>query len=175
MDYGKFPWLETDEREGKVKLHWNSGVFTRRRSCGLAREWMADFHRVLSAGVASSQVGLLPTDQVVLGVTMLRMGLRWRHLTRTHNHPVSRYILNQTESAPLTAAKIVRYHESTLPAHWDLFVERMRRDQPHIADWLVAVGALRERVGLSRRLSGSAVQWWRRRQYRAFETRCRRY
>jgi hypothetical protein len=131
----ELPWITTDVGQERIRLYFNSGVFTYRRGTGFADEYLKMCLDVLDARFGFQGNGEHYTDQLVLGLTMLKAGLRWRQLDHTYNFAVASFLDTPTP-ADLRAARVLHYHDGMGPHHWPALLEQLRETHPAAHAWL---------------------------------------
>ena len=82
------PWIVTETDNKKIRLYFNSGVFVFRRGNNFAAEFLSDCRKILREKISSKNAGIFFTDQVALGLTAFRLGLRYKKLSHDHNYAV---------------------------------------------------------------------------------------
>jgi hypothetical protein len=175
LDLVKFPWIVTETEKARIRLYWNSGVFTWRRGLDLGRHFLDDCERLLASKVASAEAGIFFTDQVALGLTMLRRGLRWRALPHTCNFALGTKIMEQIDPAGVGSASLLHYHDGLWPGGWEGTLRLLRQRRPDVHDWLVSHGPARNPAPWASRALGRVLRWQRDRNVAAYEAECRRY
>lgn len=162
----ELPWLSTGDGH-RIRFYWNSGLYVYRRSTGFGGEFTADFERSLDDRIARSHDQVHHTDQVVLGLTVLRLGLRWRAIPDTNNFPVLSFLPENFDPVKVEPVDVLHYHDSMAPDLWPSLLRTLEPAHPGVHDWLAELGpiedpasrgarafreGLRIKRGLSRRL-----------------------
>lgn len=143
VELDELPWVVTEGDQERIRLYWNSGLFTFRVDSGMADDYLS-----LNVDLLDSRVGTVTnkhqyTDQVALGLSMARLDMRWRALPHAYNYGVSRW--HPDEPSKLAETRVVHFHDSLSPDFFDEFVRRLRVDHPEVAEWIAAVGPLPDR------------------------------
>jgi hypothetical protein len=175
LDVDALPWVVTEQEGTRIRLYWNSGVFAWRRSTGFARHYLEDCERLLASKVASKEAGIYFTDQVSLGVTMLRLGLRWRPLSYEYNYALGSTIGHLYDAGKLRATRVLHYHDVFWPHYWDQMMPRLKEVRPDVHDWMQRHGPLRNPAPWPNRALARAFTHRRERKVAAYEATCRRY
>jgi hypothetical protein len=137
MDVDELPWITTDVEQARIRLYFNSGAFSYRRGIGFSDLYMEMCQKALDAHFGFEGNGEHYTDQLVLGLTMLEAGLRWRQLPHTHNFAVASF-LPAPDAADLAAARVLHYHDGMGPHHYATLLEQLRDVHPEVFSWLSA-------------------------------------
>lgn len=133
------PWLTTGDGH-RIRFYVNAGVFAYRRSPGLGAALVADFERCLSHGVARSHDEVHYIDQVILGLTVLRLGLAWRDVPSTCNFPVLSHLPDNYDPALVAPVSVLHYHDSMTPEWWPTLLATLAASHPEVYDWLAPLG-----------------------------------
>lgn len=163
------PWVVTYMEGLRIRLYWNSGIYAYRTGTGFAAGYLDDCFKVLGANEGFASNGEHNIDQVLLGLTVARLNLRWRHLPNSHNYPVTPALSRQMNSREFLEAAIIHYHDSLQPAHFGAFVRQLQRADPDCAGWLESLGPITDNRPLHWRALSEVLRVWRgtyRRRYR---------
>jgi hypothetical protein len=79
-DADDLPWLCTGDGH-RIRFYWNAGLYVYRRATRFGREFLSDFKIFLDRQVARTHSQVHFMDQVVLGLTVIRLGLAWKQLS----------------------------------------------------------------------------------------------
>jgi hypothetical protein len=169
------PWVVTEQEQERIRLYWNSGVFVWRRGAGFAQRYLADCEKLLASKVASTTAGIFFTDQVSLGLTMLRMGLRWRALSYEYNYAVGSKMGHLFDPAKLRATRLLHHHDVFWPHYWHQILPRLKEQRPDVHDWVEQHGPLRNPAAWPSRTLGRALRFVRDRKVIAYEATCQRF
>jgi hypothetical protein len=140
LDLDNLPWVRTEQEGERIRLYWNSGLFVFRRDSGLADDYLRLNIDLLDSRVGTVSNRLQYNDQVALGLSMLRCGLRWRALGHSHNYGVSKW--HPYLAQGVERARIIHYHDSLSPEFYPDFVDQVGRHHADTAAWLSERGPL---------------------------------
>ena len=168
----QLPWV-TDERTGvPIRLYFNSGVFTYRRSTDFARLWHDATIKLLEGRVRLDQRdGLVFHEQIALGLAALDAGLTYRAFGDRCNWPIGKHLPH--DRAKFAAATVLHYHGYMWPDGWDRLLGHLRVDYPAVHDWLAPLGPVHYSPPLPVRAAKKVLDASRKRRSDAFETTCR--
>lgn len=172
MSLDDLPMVVTATEGIAIRWYCNSGIFTYRRASGFGRAFLDDCLRLLAARVASRQAGIFFTDQVVMGLTALRLGLRFAALPFSHNQTIGSKSQAPTDTETLSQAAILHYHDALWPHFWPTLLERLEPARPDVVAWLRRDGPMANPASLAARIMGKALALWRTRQKRAYIGGC---
>jgi hypothetical protein len=133
------PWLTTGDGH-HIRFYWNAGLFVYRRASRFGREFVDDFERAMRDGVARNHAQVHGLDQVILGLTVLRLGLAWRAVPDTCNFPVISFLPDNFDPTKVEPVTILHYHDSMSPELFSRLLEAIRPGHRAVADWLSASG-----------------------------------
>ena len=170
IDLDRLPWLHTQEEGEKIRLYWNSGLFAFRRSSGMAEDYLKMNLELLDSRVGTVATKLQYNDQVALGLSMVRTGLRWRPLSHAHNYGVSRW--HPSDPGELAQACIVHYHDSLASDFFPELVLRITASHPEVGAWLRSMGSL-PRPGLGQAAIRESLRAVRSVRRHRFYRQCR--
>lgn len=160
------PWLETSDGR-RVRFYWNSGVFAYRRCTGFGKEYLNDCKIFLDRRVARTHSQVHFMDQVMLGLTVVRLEMNWGALTDSSNFPVCSFLPRNYDPSKVENVSVLHYHDSMNPDLWPKLLDTIGPSHPKIRAWLEPQGpvvipsstpswlgreALRLTRGLSRRM-----------------------
>lgn len=175
VDIDALPTVVTEFEGIGIRLYFNSGVFVYSKSTRLAQSYLEDCLRVLLARISSRFSGIFFTDQVILGLTVHRMGLRYRLLPVSHNLAMGSRVISPYREEALQNAKILHHHDAMWPGFWPVLMERLRRTHRPVHDWLARLGPLYNPSPLRYRLPGKLLASWRKHLEERYSTRCTVY
>jgi hypothetical protein len=150
-DVDDLPWLTTGDGN-RIRFYWNAGMFVYRRSSGFGGEFVVDFERAMDQGVSRNHAQVHGMDQVMLGLTVLRLGLAWREIPDTSNFTVIRFLPENFDPAKVKPVKVLHYHDSMAPDVWPTLLATLGESHPHVYDWLAPLGPVRDPASKPRRL-----------------------
>jgi hypothetical protein len=151
------PWLTTGDGH-RIRFYWNAGLFVYRRSSRFGSEFVADFERAMDEGVARNHAQVHGMDQVILGLTVLRLGLGWREVPDTSNFPVISFLPDNFDPAKVEPVDVLHYHDSMSPHLLPALLETLRPAHPEVAEWLAAEGPLVDPLSRPRRLLRESIR-----------------
>jgi hypothetical protein len=173
LPFESIPWIPVPRDTGRMRLGWNGGVFAWRRDRGFARAWDANCRAVMDRRIASATAGFWLTEQLLVGLTMLKLNLRWRELPRAFNFSVTRHVMDSPEGiAALPDARLIHYHDSMWKAGFPRFVSVLKQHRPELHAWVAPQGPLNADTGLLTRARIGLVRRWRNRRLKSFESTC---
>jgi hypothetical protein len=146
------PMIEEYNTGTRIRLYFNSGLFSYRRSTGFAEAYKACVLTALRSRLGFPYHYEHYTDQVVLGLCVLRQGLRWRALPASYNLAVDRSA-EELPDEKLARAKVLHYHKA-LEGDATAFLARLGDTHPDLASWMRPLGSLSDpRAPLARTAS----------------------
>lgn len=173
IDIQKLPWIESQPEKIPIRLYWNSGVFVYRRSTNFAKHYLQTFLQLCDAQIASKNCGFFFNDQVVLGLTVMKMGLNWDTLPYSHNFALgSKVPTDWYDGDKLETAKIIHYHDAMWDWFWNKFLEILRPTQPEVITWLEKLGAMKNEAPVQWRATKKVLDFMRSRQELAYSKSC---
>lgn len=172
LSLDELPWVVTCDQNERIRLQWNSGVFSFRRGDGLAERYLENCFKVLDAGLSHHGAGVHFTDQVVLGLTMLQLGLTYRQLPFSHNRTMGDFVKNY-DMAGLKAARLLHYHNAMTPAYWPTMLDLLRETQPDACAWLQQLSPVTQDLPPAQHLLRQTLYVTRTLRRRMFVRRCR--
>jgi hypothetical protein len=133
------PWLETGDGL-RVRFYWNAGLYVYRRSTGFGREFLKDFKYFLDQRVARTHSQVHFMDQVVLGLTVVRLGMTWRGLPVSSNFPVCSFLPDNYDHRKVKDVNVLHFHDSMEPVYWPALLKTLAPNHPRIHAWLEPQG-----------------------------------
>jgi hypothetical protein len=133
------PWLVTGDGH-RIRFYWNAGLFVYRRSTEFGQEFLSDLRSFLNQRVAKTHLQVHAMDQVVLGLTVIRLGLNWKAIPDSSNFPVCSFLPENYNSSKVTNVSVLHFHDSMSPPLWDKFLQTIAPDHPRIHAWLAPQG-----------------------------------
>ena len=156
-DVADLPWLTTGDGH-RIRFYWNAGLFVYRSSTKFGREFVADFERAMAYGVAGNHAQVHGMDQVILGLTVLRLGLAWTEVPDTSNFPVISFLPDNFDPSKVEPVDVLHYHDSMSPELFPKLLATLEPGHPGVAEWLAAAGPLGDPLTRSRRLLGEGFR-----------------
>lgn len=133
------PWLETWDGH-RIRFYWNAGLFVYRRSTGFGTQFLSDLRLFLDRRVANNHIQVHAMDQVVMGLTVLRMAMKWQALPNSSNFSVCSFLPANYDSAKVFDVSVLHFHDSMSPALWDKMLATIEPGHPAIYGWLKPQG-----------------------------------
>ena len=167
IDYESLPWVTTEREQAHIKLYFNAGLFSYRRSTGFASALMDGVQRSLSAKVKSTTQGIALTEQMTLGLTVHRLGLKFETLPIEYNFAIGSKLQKAKLYDPMRIkdVKILHHHDALWPAFRPTLLEQLRATRPDVADWIQSTPPLSADLPVHHRLYNKSLGWLRRRRY----------
>jgi len=163
----ELPWLITGDGH-RVRFYWNAGLYVYRRSSQFGREFLSDFKNFLDQRVAKTHSQVHFMDQVVLGLTVIRLGLAWKALPDTSNFPVCSFLPENYDPAKVTDVSILHFHDSMNPKLWSKLLNTIAPAHPQIYDWLKPQGPVAPPASTSSWIGREVLRLGRGVQRRAY-------
>ena len=138
-DVDELPWLTTGDGHS-IRFYWNAGLFVYRRATSFGREFVSDFERAMVQGVARSHAQVHGMDQVILGLTVLRLGMGWKAVPDTNNFPVISFIPQNFDPVKVEPVDVLHYHDSMSPELLPKLIDTIAPAHPDVAAWLEQQG-----------------------------------
>ncbi|WP_152343682.1 glycosyltransferase family 2 protein [Afipia birgiae] len=138
-DADDLPWLQTGDGH-RIRFYWNAGLYVYRRKARFGREFLADFKTFLDRRVARTHSQVHFMDQVVLGLTVVRLGLAWRALPDSSNFPVCSFLPENYDGAKVADVSVLHFHDSMNPELWDKLLSTLAPAHPLVHQWLAPQG-----------------------------------
>jgi len=135
----ELPWVDIGNGQ-KLRFYWNAGLFVYRRSCRLGQEFLSDLRFFLDKRVGRNHLQVHAMDQVVLGLTVLRLGLKWQALPATSNFPLCSFLPANYDPCKVTDASVLHFHDSMNPELWSKLLQTIAPGHPGIHAWLEPQG-----------------------------------
>jgi hypothetical protein len=132
------PWLQTGDGH-RIRFYWNAGLYVYRRATGFGKEFLADFKTFLDRRVARTHSQVHFMDQVVLGLTVIRLGMAWRELPDSCNFPVCNFLPDNYDAAKVADVSVLHFHDSMNPEYWNKLLRTLDR-HPRVLEWLEPQG-----------------------------------
>jgi hypothetical protein len=136
MDVDELPWVTTELEGERIRLYFNSGVFSYRRGIGFSELYLELCTRMLNERFGFAANGEHYTDQFCLGLAMLKAGLRWRQLPYSLNFAVASYLPDEQTVPGFAEARLLHYHDSMEAHFWPELLRRLEQAHPEVHAWL---------------------------------------
>jgi hypothetical protein len=179
IDIDDLPWITTEMEKIPIRLYWNGGIFVYRRAKGYGQPYLDMCEQMLNAAIVdhdSSQkgTGVFVHEQISVGLTMFKMGLKWRALPHSHDFTMNSRSHDQWyQEEGLRSAKITHYHDCMWPWFWDEFIGCLKDTHPEVAQWLAPQGPLHNPAPWPSRTLAKALRTKRKWQEAAYTKTCR--
>jgi hypothetical protein len=142
IDIDRLPWITIGTEALRIRLLWNSGLYTYRRCTGFSEEYMKCCRKLLDARVVHKEAGSHFVDQIVLGLAQFRLGLKYRALPHSCNYQMEGWSGTTHPVSFLREATIIHYHNAMEPGPWPSFLAHLECAHPEVYRWLKAIGPL---------------------------------
>jgi hypothetical protein len=173
VDFASVPWIDGGEGRPPQKMFFNSGIFVWRRSTNFAQAYQHAFARLLRSRLSQADGTFHFIDQVILTPTVLGDQLRWCHLARDEHFMIFQGFIDGADAAPdMSGAQLLHYSKSLQPPFRQRFLERLRKELPHIHSFVTSSGDADIASGTWSPLL-SALRVWRGARWRLHGTRVR--
>jgi hypothetical protein len=136
------PWVTTLTERMRIRFYINGGVFTYRRGSGFAEARLEDYYKYLRAKMSRSHSEVHFLEQLMLGLTVHRLGLRWRLLPHSCNYGCYSKLLDWVDHEKLAAAQILHYHDMMDAEHWPVFCDLLEKSKHPLGAELLRFGPL---------------------------------
>lgn len=168
------PWLNTQMDCQRIRLYWNSGLFVYRRKTSFGKCHLETSMQLLDSRLAHHQAGFYFTDQIALGLAMVKMGLPWSALPYSYNYQISTLdVKTGYNQEQLKEVVILHYHDAMWPNSWPQFIKCMGETHPAVADWLAPLGPLKNETHFLWRSSTKILKSLRSQKEAEYEKLCR--
>ena len=109
---GEPPYVETSEREKRIRCYFNAGILAARRSSGYCAEWLELWQRLLAEEHFPDDK-MMVTDQVAISAAVARRPDRFVSLERTYNYNLHRrpFYSGGMDAVDLPDLVHVHYHQ----------------------------------------------------------------
>ncbi len=139
LELDSLPWLETSDQH-RIRFYWNGGVLAYRRESGFAAEYLRMCVKALDDRVAGTHSQTHFVEQVAVGLAVLRLQLRWRALSASHNFAVLRGKPERYDSEEIRDVRLLHFHDSMKPENWPLLLRSLEHRHPGVFAWLAPHG-----------------------------------
>jgi hypothetical protein len=156
LDPAEVPFIQEHNTGKRIRLYFNSGAFSYRKETGFARNYLNSVMRILEENIGFPEFHEHYTDQVVLGLAALKMGIRWKALSAGYNLAVDRPV-EELSDQDLASAVLLHYHKGLTGDGGALFA-RLHRAHPGLAAWLEPLGTIRDPRSPAQLLVGEGLR-----------------
>lgn len=167
IDLEALPWVTEHTEQQSLRLYWNSGIFTYRRSTEFGQRYLETCLQLIDGRRVPNVPGYFSigmNEQIGLGLAMFKAGLSWQSLPFSHNFTVSHRSKHSgwcCEVQQLKQAKILHYHDSLLPEHWGKFLSYLQDTHPAVAEWVAQLGPMTSFAPAHSRFMGKLLEQYR--------------
>jgi len=169
------PWVTTVVDRQRVRLYFNAGLFLYRRSADFGKRYLESVQKILRNHVSSHRTSIHYGEQVAFAVTIVAAGLRYRLLEFKYNYTMAHKFSHIYERGAFEDARLIHYHDSLWPKHWENHLRRMTEEGTSVAPWLSSRGPLRNPSPLPYRVAQKVLRSYRERQEDRYRAQCRVY
>ena len=106
---GPPPYVETAERQRRIRGYWNAGILAARRSSGYMSEWL-ELWLALQAEQHFPDGKMMVTDQVAIAAAVARRPDRFVNLGREFNYNIARRLFYKGDMQRADLSQIVHVH-----------------------------------------------------------------
>jgi hypothetical protein len=133
------PWVQTSDGQ-RIRFYVNSGLCVYRCSTSFGREYLASCKNFLKLRVARAHSQVHFMDQVMLGLTAIRLGLNWRTLPDSSNFPVCSFLPSNYHASKVADVTVLHFHDSMNPELWSRLLSTLGPAHGHVRAWLEPQG-----------------------------------
>lgn len=175
LNIDELPWLTTCVGPKRIRLYWNSGVFSYRSKTQLAHRYLNVCETLLRNNAGFPANGEHWLEQVSLGLAMTKAGLRWKELSHSHNYAVGSFLPPPWKLA-LDHVRILHYHDAMSSALWSQLLQSFGNARPAVRQWLDSIGYLQSAASPISRIVSEMLRIergvWRKRYRARLHSRC---
>lgn len=157
------PWVRAQREGVDIRLYFNSGIFSYRKTSRLALLYQQCMADLLNARVSSRVSNIYFSEQAALGLAVVKGGLHSKH-PHGYNYAVGRKITDLYEPDKVRHAKILHYHDAMWPEFWPTLMDRLKTDRPEVHAWLQTLGPLQNRATPMQKTIGKLLGTFRDRK-----------
>ena len=177
VELDDLPWVQTRQDKERIRLYFNSGVFTYRRGLNFAKLWAEICLSILDARIGEAESKSFFVEQVSLGLALTRSGLGWKPLPAAYNYDVASWdVANWEENddaADFAEAISLHYHDSMKPHFWPQFLELLRISHPQLYQWLSLLEPATDSSSKSAQLLAKSLKIKRVAQRNKYHSQCK--
>ena len=137
------PWVQTPVDAARIRLYFNSGVFSYRRTSGFSARWLRNCQTILDERVGFADSKTHFVEQSTLSLTLIQMGLAWEALPYSYNFNVASWEDNE-DTAGLKGAHLIHYHDAMGAHFWPQFLALVKETHPEVYQWLEPLGPIED-------------------------------
>jgi hypothetical protein len=173
LSYGDLPWVHAHRENVDIRLYFNSGIFTFRRSGNFVDAYHQITSDLLNAKVASKISDIYFHEQESIGLAAVKEKLRWKPLPHEYNYAVGKKIMDKYEPAKVQHGVILHYHDMMWPENWAKLMQHLKTDRPEIHDWLAERGPLRLEGSVLQKTISKLLKSQRKKKFERHKAACR--
>jgi hypothetical protein len=177
IDIETLPWVLAQAEDLQIRLLWNSGMFVYRRNSNFGQHYLDICLHLLDSRLVPNTSGLFAigmNEMIAVGLAMVKQNLPWKALSMSYNFSVN-YRIKQPKWFDVnlfSKAKIIHYHDSMLPQHWDKFLTSMQYCHPEVAEWLSQSGPMTSFAAPQWRLISKVLEGYRSQKHKLYRKSC---
>ena len=173
VSFDQLPWIHAHRDRVDIKLYFNSGIFSSRRTGPFVTAYQLALETTLDAKLSSKVSNVHFHEQAIIGVVAVAQKLRWKPLPHEYNYAVGRKIMDKYEPAKVRDAVILHYHDMMWPENWTNLMDRLKVDRPGIHDWLATLGPLKLTGSPFQKVTAKLLGKLRKRKFDRYRASCR--
>jgi len=166
------PWIVTrDERQDKIRLYFNSGVFLYKSGIGFPKRYLGVCQKLLFSKISNPESGLFFTDQVALGLVVCLMRLSYCELPLSDNFPINSKKIKRNDVLSGDVA-VLHYHDMMWPKHWEAVLTIVGNRNDEALEWLKELGPMVNNSSFFNKVVASVFSNFREWKLSRFLKRC---
>jgi hypothetical protein len=167
------PWV-TEFRSGqRIRMYFNSGVFTYRPETGLAEAYRQATEQIMDERIQLPRDGIFYHEQAAVGLAAVKKKLRIKILAESCNYHLGSMTLEHVVQEKFLSASVLHYHRSMQKDRWDQFLPLIQANHPKVMPWLAPKGPLNYSLPPLRRFVSKIMREYRKRKADAYKATCR--
>jgi hypothetical protein len=167
------PYVTEFRSQQRIRMYFNSGVFTYRPETGLAEAYRQATERLMDARIQLPKDKIFYHEQSAVGLAAVKNKLRIRMLSESCNYHLGSMTLEHVVPEKFRSASILHYHRSMQPDRWKQFLPLIQTNDPAVGAWLAPQGPLQYRVTPWKQAVNKWVRFSRKRSSDAYLAACR--
>ena len=173
LSFADLPWVHAHRDNVDIRLYFNSGIFTFRKSGNFINAYHRITSDLLESKVASQVSDIYFHEQEAIGLATVKEKLRWKALPHEYNYAVGRKIMDRYEPAKVKNGVILHYHDMMWPENWAALMQHLKTDRPDIHDWLAERGPLRLEGSVLQKMVSRLLKAHRKKKFDRHKAACR--